>query len=281
MEARSFPIAVVAFFALLFWSEADASPLTYLSQTGGIGASAQHPRLDDSGDNHPISGLSDFDEVVEVSASSPPDGYEARAELATSLGATQLVLDGLTSVSVLGCDPFFEFDCFAQAAAPVTIVFDLSAPALTQMKHLRDGSTHNGPWSRLSHATLGFVMTVNYFGEWSMDECGSLDFEDCYALIEIVGPGAVLPAGEYELEFDLFAFTPVGSCNVGCNSAGGSIQLSVIPEPGSGALLSSGLVALGLSRRRREAPPRFPVGMSGRPGRLPLPAPLRSVLMGE
>jgi hypothetical protein len=227
-----------------FLSVADASgaTLTYQSQTGELRASGSHPLLPSSAVSYPISGLSDVDETLLASEATPPDAYEGRAELTTSLGATQLFLEGFTAGSVEGCDPFMEPGCLASASANLTIIFDLSAPALVQIQHgVAPWAANNGPMTVLTHSSLGFTLTVDYFGSW---ECGSVDIEQCLALVDVFGPGAILPAGEYELEFDLFAFTPVGSCNVGCGSAGGFYQLNVIPEPVP-SLSAAGLALLG------------------------------------
>lgn len=88
----------------------------------------------------------------------------------------------------------------------------------------------------------------------SIDSCGSLSFSECDELIAVFGllgpDGGTLPAGSYELSYDIFGFVEAeSSCAIGCGSAGGSTTLTIIPEPGTAFLVALGLAGLAVRSR--------------------------------
>ena len=243
-------LCVILFIGLIGANGALAQQLTYSDQTGSLSASGTHPALAGSSLNQPVLGLSDLDLILVASASAGSDSYLGSAALETSLGSTTLFLEGSSVGQVAGCNPFDEnAGCFASGSANVTIAFELTQDAFSQIDWTQLSATNNGPFAELTHQTLGFVLAVSYFGDYSIPECGTLDMATCFALADVFDGGAVLPGGQYEIEFDLFAFTPVGSCNVGCNNAGGSYQLTIVPEPSTALLMGLGLFGLGARRR--------------------------------
>jgi hypothetical protein len=226
--------------ALAAASDAQSLQLTYSGQTGDLDAEGTHLALVGSTLNLPISGLGNVNQTLVASESVPPNAYLGSASLTTSLGATSLLIDGSSTGSVQGCNPIVDFPCFASASSAVTIEFDLDQSAAIQIVNARHAFTNNGASVVLTHQTLGFVLRVSYFGDIEIPACGSLDDTSCIALASVFGSGAVLPAGQYQVAFDVFAFVPSGSCSIGCNDAGGSYEI-IVPEPTTGVLFGIGL----------------------------------------
>lgn len=223
-------------------AQAEAAMLVYQSQTGSVSARASTPLISSS-DSEPISGLADADATAHAS----PGGVSGSADLTTSLGATQLVVDAYTSASLGGaCDPEFESPCFGQGSAEVTLLFELTGAALVQF-HIGPPAmlpSNNVPRAQLFNEDEGFGVRYSYTDGLEVTACGSFSTSECFDLLSVSGPGKVLPAGHYRLDYDVYAFTPSGSCAVGCRSAGGAATLTVVPEPATAALLALGITAL-------------------------------------
>jgi hypothetical protein len=254
---RNIPLAVSVCMALLSAAgAASATSLIYQSQSGQLRARGGTPGTGESTQQTPISGLDDVDEAVAVQDAAPPETYSASAALQTQLNPNGILLVGSTSASVAGCEPGSGFPCFADAIAEVDIRFDLEAPEILELDE-GPHTGYNGPVVRLSHLDLGFLLSISWFDGTRFEsvDCGSLSFEECEPLIGVVlGDGGGVPAGRYLLEFELFAFQPFGlSCAYGCNAAGGSAFLSLVPEPATAWLIALGIGGAVSAARRTRA----------------------------
>jgi len=241
-----------AIIVLTASSLAQADSFGFASQTGQVGASGSTQTLGTGSQNAPISDLADADEMVAVedgdpggAIGSPPGYYNAVASLQTTLSPNEIHVIGETTAEARwdgsGNPPDGDATTKANADANLTILFDLASP-----KPLRFQSTGD-PFTLLEHQSLGFAIGYAEGGPF-IEDCGSLDAAQCDALVGVFFSGATVPGGSYMLSYDIFAFQPFGSCNVGCNSMGGTATLSIIPEPSTGFLLSAGLLALGMRR---------------------------------
>ncbi|HEX5067153.1 MAG TPA: PEP-CTERM sorting domain-containing protein [Myxococcota bacterium] len=146
-------------------------------------------------------------------------------------------------------------------SASVDVSFALSEDAPVRFTNTRTPGRFNGPLARLLNLEFGFALEISYDGSLSLT-CGSLPMGDCFALVPAFSPtGAIMPAGDYEFLFNIYAFYHVpgqGSCAVGCGSAGGSSTVLIVPEPTTIALLAAGLGGIALvsrgGERRRSRP---------------------------
>jgi hypothetical protein len=220
--------------------------------------SGDHPLLPPASEVLPISGLSNVHEFVKASRGSDPQrSFNVTAELSIVLGARQISMLGFSAARVRGCDPLFDFGCLATGRVQSTIVFELSAPTASRIHFaaIDRPPTPPGPseppLTTLTHASLGFALRTDFDGGAYVD-CGSLTEGDCSALFGVFGPGAVLPAGGYQLTFSVRARdTGSGSCALGCDESGGSYRLELVPEPDMFLLLTAGVLT---ALRRRAAP---------------------------
>ena len=137
--------------------------------------------------------------------------------------------------------------------ADANISFALDEPAPISFTTMQTPGRFNRPLVLLSNLENGFVLERSYNGSPAISSCGSLSVDECFALAPAFSPsGAILPAGNYSVLFNLYAFYHVpgqGSCAVGCGSAGGSATVQIVPEPASIALLAAGLAWLATACR--------------------------------
>jgi hypothetical protein len=234
-----------------FATNVQAAQFTYVSQIGTLDADGHNPSLTSTTLSQPLSGVSNLSEVLLATQTSGPDSYEGRAELATSLGANSLFIDGYTSGAVQGCDPYTDIGCAAGGSVDVTIDFALDISATLKAAISQSAFTSNDAFVTLTHLDIGFE--VGFWNSMVLEipTCGSLPASICYTeLPKLDDPsGGTLPAGNYRLNYSVYAFTVSGSCAVGCGSAGSSFELTVVPEPSTGLLVGFGLLGLARSRR--------------------------------
>ena len=266
------PSLVLGLAAGLFVAAStSATTLTYQSQTGSVAASGNTDTLPPASQSFPISGLSDVNQVAFVANSDASSFYSARAQLQTTLGTDQLQIVGDT----MAHGSFMQFTSGADAGAMVTVLFSLDAPATVQVRGSQTAGRHNGATVKLQSLDLGFVFSLDPFGALTLNSCGTLSPAECNQLPIAFFSEGLFPAGHYQLDFDVFAFEPQHStCNVGCNSAGGSVTFTIVPELSPALLLASGLAGGSLRRKPRRRPAAFETQASlTAPGQ---PEPLRS-----
>jgi hypothetical protein len=247
---------------------AAADAFGYQSQTGSVRASGGTISLGSSSQIFPISGLGDVDQVAFVedgdpdgTSGTPPGYYMGRGELQTTLGAFELrvAADTVTQARWDGLGDIGGQSSQAFAVANATILFDLAAPTLIAADFSQTAGRNNGPYVKVTHLDTGLALQWAYnLGGFSIPDCGALSQQECFDLYfdVAIGDPVLLPGGDYELLFDLYAFTfqPfMGPCAVGCRNAGGSVTLTAIPEPSTAGPVGMGLALLALGRRRRVA----------------------------
>jgi hypothetical protein len=196
-------LAVLAVFATVSLSARPCFALvTYLSQAGDMGVSGSHDRLGSDSDARPISGTTEVNQMLSVTDSSPPSSYAAAAELHTRLRGDRIVLDAWTSAEATNCNDLVL--CSAKSDVDLAIVFELDTAAVGVLNHPSIPGAHNGPVAQLAHTTLGFILAVGPdFGAAGIRSCGSLPANECFDFAYAFGgPGALFPAGEYELIFN-------------------------------------------------------------------------------
>lgn len=240
-----------------------AVPIVYQSQTGVVDAKGWTPALGTTSQSFPISGLGNVNQTALAEAGDPsgppPDYYMAQGSLQTTLTSTDIQIIGDTTAVVQTLDDPTVSNFGAGADANVTIDFALTTAVVASLNDTWTRTENNGPDVSLTNLDDGFVFE-NVWGDAVQYQCGTLSQTACDQIVFGDPNGLSLPAGNYELSFTLFAFQPQGSCAIGCNSAGGSASLSVLPEPASDALLGAGLGLVAVVRRRRS--PRRSLSLS-------------------
>jgi hypothetical protein len=252
----------IAFSGPVLPSPGSATTISYVGQTGTVSAVGETTTLGRSVVTKPISSLDDVDEIASVEAGDPgnpsgipPGYYRARAELQTALMPTLLSVAGDAEADATwdGVGDFtFSEGTSASATASVSIHFQLGAAAPALITRSKTPTRANGPAMTLDNLDLGFQLSATDEGE-GVISCGALSFDECNAVAEVFyGSGAVLPAGDYVLDVDVFAYDPLNylHCTFNCYNVGGAVTLAVVPEPATALALGLGLAGLAALGRR-------------------------------
>jgi len=239
----------------------DASALTIVSQEADLQVSSYFQTAEWLSETDHIDGLDPIDRTLTSEQGDPeadPPGWAAATtHLETDFGPDSLYIGAWVSADAIWDGSLYpggggEDPASAGGFSDLVIHFRLDQGTGVQ------GDLNGAANVTLSHDTLGFdLYWTAPDGDYGF-ECGSIPDDlfgpsPCFDFFGEMPTSGILPAGDYTLTAETFAFEDdprPGSCNVGCGYMGFDFSLVFVPEPGTGTLLGAGLSVLAARRGR-------------------------------